>query len=165
MKKSWDDMEWETETKMEKYLQIYVHLSNCSIIFAQTFTHKVAWISSEHITEEQIYQMCIDKNFRNTTEEVRTRSGADVGFRSSPGGSITQPSFEILNTQRIQDSFQQQVQSFKGCNEARRIYYGGLLEKYQCSINLNVSRGFGFEKTSSYEMCHDINSGQNQVKR
>ncbi|VDP54683.1 unnamed protein product [Schistosoma curassoni] len=40
--------------------------------------HKATWISLDHTTENQIDHICVNKKFRRTMEDVRTRRGADV---------------------------------------------------------------------------------------
>ncbi|VDP76932.1 unnamed protein product, partial [Schistosoma curassoni] len=40
--------------------------------------HKATWISPDHTTENQIDHICINKKFRRTMEDVRTRRGADI---------------------------------------------------------------------------------------
>ncbi|VDP65655.1 unnamed protein product, partial [Schistosoma mattheei] len=40
--------------------------------------HKATWISPDHTTENQIVHICINKKFRRTMEDVRTRRGADI---------------------------------------------------------------------------------------
>ncbi|VDP48342.1 unnamed protein product [Schistosoma margrebowiei] len=47
-------------------------------IFPHKRIHKSTWISLDHTTENQIDQICINKNFQRTMEDVRTRRGADV---------------------------------------------------------------------------------------
>ncbi|VDP38412.1 unnamed protein product [Schistosoma margrebowiei] len=40
--------------------------------------HKATWISTDHTTENQIDHICINKKFRRTIVDVRTRRGADI---------------------------------------------------------------------------------------
>ncbi|VDP65680.1 unnamed protein product [Schistosoma mattheei] len=40
--------------------------------------HKATWISPDHTTENQIDHICINKKFRRTMEDVRTRRGANI---------------------------------------------------------------------------------------
>ncbi|VDP30527.1 unnamed protein product [Schistosoma margrebowiei] len=47
-------------------------------IFPNKLIHKATWISPDHTTENQIDHICINKKFRRTMEDVRTRRGADV---------------------------------------------------------------------------------------
>ncbi|VDP69311.1 unnamed protein product, partial [Schistosoma curassoni] len=47
-------------------------------IFPLKRIHKATWNSPDHTTEDQIDHICINKKFRRTMEDVRTRRGADV---------------------------------------------------------------------------------------
>jgi hypothetical protein len=39
-------------------------------IFAHKRMHKATWISPDHITENQIYHICINKKFRRSLQDV-----------------------------------------------------------------------------------------------
>lgn len=45
-----------------------------SVLPHKTF-HKTTWVSPDHITENQIDHICINKKFKTTMEDVRTRQG------------------------------------------------------------------------------------------
>ncbi|VDP57244.1 unnamed protein product [Schistosoma margrebowiei] len=47
-------------------------------IFPLKRIHKATWISPDHTTENQVDHICINKKFRRTMEDVRTKRGADV---------------------------------------------------------------------------------------
>ncbi|CAH8471399.1 unnamed protein product [Schistosoma rodhaini] len=47
-------------------------------IFPHKNIHKATWISPDHTTQNQIDHVCINKKFRRTMEDVRTRRGADI---------------------------------------------------------------------------------------
>ncbi|VDP29014.1 unnamed protein product [Schistosoma margrebowiei] len=40
--------------------------------------HKTTWTSPDHSTQNQIDHICINKTFRRTMEDVRTKRGADI---------------------------------------------------------------------------------------
>ncbi|VDP49989.1 unnamed protein product [Schistosoma margrebowiei] len=40
--------------------------------------HKTTWTSPDHTTQNQIDHICINKTFRRTIEDVRTKRGADI---------------------------------------------------------------------------------------
>ncbi|VDO92622.1 unnamed protein product [Schistosoma margrebowiei] len=47
-------------------------------IFSHKRIHKATWISPDHTTENQIDHICINKKFRRTMEDVRTRRVVDI---------------------------------------------------------------------------------------
>ncbi|VDP12141.1 unnamed protein product, partial [Schistosoma margrebowiei] len=48
-------------------------------IFPHKRIHKTTWTSPDHTTQKrQIDYICINKKFRRTVEDVRTKSGADI---------------------------------------------------------------------------------------
>ncbi|VDP54945.1 unnamed protein product [Schistosoma margrebowiei] len=47
-------------------------------IFSHKRIHKATWISPDYTTENQIDHICINKKFRRTMEDMRTRRGADI---------------------------------------------------------------------------------------
>ncbi|VDO77983.1 unnamed protein product [Schistosoma margrebowiei] len=47
-------------------------------IFPHKRIHKTIWTSPDHTTQNQIDHICINKKFRRTMEDVRTRGGADI---------------------------------------------------------------------------------------
>ncbi|VDP76110.1 unnamed protein product [Schistosoma mattheei] len=47
-------------------------------IFSHKRIHKATWISPDHTTQNQIGHIFINKTFRRTMEDVRTRRGADI---------------------------------------------------------------------------------------
>ncbi|VDP73032.1 unnamed protein product [Schistosoma curassoni] len=47
-------------------------------IFPHKRIHKATWISPDHTTEYQIDHICINRMFRRTMEDVRTRRTADI---------------------------------------------------------------------------------------
>ncbi|VDP53602.1 unnamed protein product, partial [Schistosoma curassoni] len=47
-------------------------------IFPHERIHKATWILPDHTTENQIDHVCINKKFRRTMENVRTRRGAGI---------------------------------------------------------------------------------------
>ncbi|VDP41839.1 unnamed protein product [Schistosoma margrebowiei] len=54
--------------------------SNKEVIGGTTFPHKrkATWLSPDHTTENQVDHLCINKNFRRSMGNVRTRRGADI---------------------------------------------------------------------------------------
>ncbi|VDP36912.1 unnamed protein product [Schistosoma curassoni] len=49
-------------------------------IFPHKGIHKATWISPDHTTENQIDHTCINKKFRRTMGDVKTRRSADVAL-------------------------------------------------------------------------------------
>ncbi|VDP33068.1 unnamed protein product [Schistosoma curassoni] len=51
---------------------------NGGTIFPHKLIHKSTWTSPDHATQNQIDHICINKKFRRTMEDVRTKRGADI---------------------------------------------------------------------------------------
>ncbi|VDP53567.1 unnamed protein product [Schistosoma margrebowiei] len=47
-------------------------------VFSHKCIHKTTWTSPDHTTQNQIDHICINKTFRRTMEDVRTKRGADI---------------------------------------------------------------------------------------
>ncbi|VDO65390.1 unnamed protein product [Schistosoma margrebowiei] len=92
--------------------------------------HKATWISSDHTTENQIDHVCINKKFRRTMEDVRTRRGADIAsdhhlvvanLKLNPKKNWTTGQTSIQrNTGQDQRKEEQEVQAQAEYTEANR---------------------------------------------
>ena len=47
-------------------------------VFPHKVMHKTTWVSPDHITENQIDHVCINRKFRHTMLDIRTKRGADA---------------------------------------------------------------------------------------
>ena len=47
-------------------------------IFSHKRIHKATWVSSDHVTENQIDYLCVSKRFRRSLQDVRVKRGADA---------------------------------------------------------------------------------------
>ncbi|VDO61454.1 unnamed protein product [Schistosoma margrebowiei] len=70
----------EKNENSERYaiLCAFNKLVNGDTIFLHKHIHKTIWTSPEHITQNQIDQICISKKFRMTMEDLRTKRLADI---------------------------------------------------------------------------------------
>ncbi|VDO48406.1 unnamed protein product [Schistosoma margrebowiei] len=84
-------------------------------IFPHKRIYKAAWISPDHTTENQIDHICINKKFRRTMEDVRTRRGADIAshhhlvvanlkLKLTNNWTTGQTALERLNTSFLRDT-------------------------------------------------------------
>ncbi|VDO87769.1 unnamed protein product [Schistosoma margrebowiei] len=84
-------------------------------IFPHKRIHKAAWISPNHTPENQIDHICINKKFRRTMEDVRTRREVDIAsdhhlvvanlkLKLKKNWITGQTSLQRFNTAFIQDT-------------------------------------------------------------
>ncbi|VDO49934.1 unnamed protein product [Schistosoma margrebowiei] len=80
MKTSWNDTDWEKATKMVIFANLcaFNKLVIDGTVFPHKRIHKAIWTSPDHTTQNQIDHICINKKFRKTMEDVRTKRGADI---------------------------------------------------------------------------------------
>ncbi|VDP30300.1 unnamed protein product [Schistosoma curassoni] len=64
------------ETKMERFANLCAF--NILVIGGTISPHKATWISPDHTTENRIDHICINKKFRRTMEDMRTRRGTYI---------------------------------------------------------------------------------------
>ncbi|VDP61336.1 unnamed protein product [Schistosoma curassoni] len=70
----------ERNVNGERFTNLFAFnkLTLSGTIFPHKRIHKATWISLDYTTENQIYHICINKKFRRTMEDVRTKRGADI---------------------------------------------------------------------------------------
>ncbi|VDO83265.1 unnamed protein product [Schistosoma mattheei] len=77
--------------------------------------HKATWVSPDHPAENQICHICINKKFRRTMEDVRTRRGADIAsdphlvvakmkLKLNKHGKTGQTALQRFNTAFLRDT-------------------------------------------------------------
>ncbi|VDP36793.1 unnamed protein product [Schistosoma margrebowiei] len=73
-------------------------------IFSYKRIHKATWISPDHTAENQIDHICINKKFRRTMEDVRTRRGANLKLKLKKNWTTEQTAIQRFNTAFLRDT-------------------------------------------------------------
>ncbi|VDO60081.1 unnamed protein product [Schistosoma margrebowiei] len=128
-------------------------------IFPHKRIQKATWISPEHTTVNQIDHICVDKKFRRTMEDVRTRRGAEIALdhhlvvanlklKLKKNWIIGQTALQRFNTVLLRDT--KKLNEFKVTRNNKFQALQHLLKEEETTMEEN-SKGIKEALTSTYQ--------------
>ena len=109
-------------------------------IFPHKHIHKATWISPNHVTENQIDNICICRKFRRSWQDVRVMRGADV----------SSDHHLLMTTVKLR------LKRFTTANSTRTKYNVGLLRDKDTQAAFQISLSNRFQPLQDREVKRSI---------